>query len=169
MTKTSRTARERPGSKVKRSRDQSQEAPIWIIWRLMVPPDSAFHCQTRSRNCLAGEVAAVLDAFGGELFGNHHFGGDAGVIGAGEPEGCFAAHAMPADGDVDFGVLQHVAHVEEPVTLGGGMTSEKMGLPGWYSARIDAGFDPPLSPTGLEAPGLIDFFNFHGRFQFSRM
>ena len=97
-----------------------------------------------------------------------HFGGDAGVVGAGKPEGDVAAHAMPADGDVDFGMLQHVAHVEEPVTLGGGMTSENVGFPGFILRAIDAGFDPPLSPAGLKAPGLIDFFNFHGSFQFSR-
>ena len=35
---------------VKRSRDQSQEAPSRRNWRVMVPPDSAFHCHTRSRN-----------------------------------------------------------------------------------------------------------------------
>ena len=39
-------------------------------------------------------------------------GGDAGVVGARQPQRDVAAHAVPADGDVDFGVLQHVAHVE---------------------------------------------------------
>ena len=35
---------------VKRSRDQSQDAPSRFSWLTMVPPLSAFHCQTRSRN-----------------------------------------------------------------------------------------------------------------------
>ena len=35
---------------VKRSRDQSQEAPSRLSWLMMVPPDSAFHSQTRSMN-----------------------------------------------------------------------------------------------------------------------
>ncbi len=35
---------------VKRSRDQSQEAPSRFSWLTIVPPDSAFHAQTRSRN-----------------------------------------------------------------------------------------------------------------------
>ena len=35
---------------VKRSRDQSQEAPRRFSWLTMVPPLSAFHSQTRSRN-----------------------------------------------------------------------------------------------------------------------
>ncbi|MCR4332219.1 MAG: class I tRNA ligase family protein, partial [Sulfuricaulis sp.] len=29
------------------SRDQSSEAPMRRSWRVMVPPDSAFHCHTR--------------------------------------------------------------------------------------------------------------------------
>src|ERR1039457_4554204 len=49
-TKTSRTARDRPGSSVKRSRDQSQEAPRRIIWLLMVSPYCSFHAQTRFSN-----------------------------------------------------------------------------------------------------------------------
>ena len=32
---------------VKRSRDQSQEAPSRFNWLMMVPPDSAFHSHTR--------------------------------------------------------------------------------------------------------------------------
>ena len=35
---------------VKRSRDQSQEAPRRLSWRTMVPPDSSFHSQTRRTN-----------------------------------------------------------------------------------------------------------------------
>ena len=50
--------------------------------------------------------------FVGELALDHHLGGDAGVVGAGQPERVVAAHAVPADGDIDLGVLEHVAHVE---------------------------------------------------------
>jgi hypothetical protein len=35
---------------VKRSRDQSQEAPSRWSWRLIVPPDSSFQAQTRRTN-----------------------------------------------------------------------------------------------------------------------
>ncbi len=35
---------------VKRSRDQSQEAPSRLSWLMIVPPDSAFHAHTFSRN-----------------------------------------------------------------------------------------------------------------------
>ena len=35
---------------VKRSRDQSQEAPSRFSWLRMMPPDSAFHSQTFATN-----------------------------------------------------------------------------------------------------------------------
>ncbi len=49
-TKTLSTASERPGSIVKRSRDQSQEAPRRFSWLMIVPPDSSFQAQTSLRN-----------------------------------------------------------------------------------------------------------------------
>ena len=72
---------------------------------------------------------------------HHHLRGDAGVVGAGQPERVVAEHAMPADDDVDLGVLEHVAHVQDPVTLGGGMTSENM--------------RPVLRPSALKMPRSI--------------
>ena len=44
---------------VKRSRDQSQEAPSRFSWLTMVPPDSAFQAQTFSRNSSRPMRAAV--------------------------------------------------------------------------------------------------------------
>ena len=44
----------------------------------------------------ASEVAAV-DALCGELALHHHLRRDAGVIGAGQPQGVVAQHAVPAD------------------------------------------------------------------------
>ncbi len=60
---------------------------------------------------LASDVAAVL-ALAGELALHHQLRRDAGVVGAGQPQRRQAAHALPADDDVDLGVLQHVSHVE---------------------------------------------------------
>ena len=51
---------------VKRSRAQSQEAPRRLSWRMMVPPDSSFHSQTRSTNASRPEVVLGL-ALGREL------------------------------------------------------------------------------------------------------
>ncbi len=44
------TALDRPSSMVNRSRDQSTLSPSLRIWPSILPPDSAFHCQTRSTN-----------------------------------------------------------------------------------------------------------------------
>ena len=76
----------------------------------------------------AAEVA-VIDAFLFELAVDHHLGGDAGVIGAGEPEGVVAEHAVPADGDVDLGMLEHVADVEDAGDVGG-RNDERKDAPG---------------------------------------
>ena len=93
----------------------------------MVPPDSAFHSQTRFFEGFAAHGAPV-DTFPRELAFDNHLGGDAGVIGAREPERDVAAHAMPADGNVDFGVLQHVAHVERAGHVGRRDDERKDGL-----------------------------------------
>src|SRR5207248_1630007 len=59
-------------------------------------------------------------AFRGELTLDHHLGGDAGVIGAGDPEGEIAEHAVPAGEDVHLGLVEHVAHVEAAGDVGRG-------------------------------------------------
>ena len=60
----------------------------------------------------------AVEALLGELAFDDHLGGDTGVVGAGEPEGDDAEHAIPMDGDVDLGVLEHVAHVQGPGDVG---------------------------------------------------
>ena len=47
---------------VKRSRDQSTESPSRRICALMVPPDCAFHCQTRSMNAARPRVVRLSPA-----------------------------------------------------------------------------------------------------------
>ena len=41
---------------VKRSRGQSSEAPSRRSWRVMVPPDSAFHCPDPLEERLAADA-----------------------------------------------------------------------------------------------------------------
>ena len=84
---------------VKYSRDQSTEAPRRRIWSVMAEPYWRFQAQTRSVKASRPRVCAV-GAFGGELALDQHLGGDAGVVGAGDPDGGVAAHAVPADEDV---------------------------------------------------------------------
>ena len=96
---------------VKRSRAQSGEAPRRRSCRVIVPPDSAFHSQTRSMkasrpSCMAG----LPHRF--ELALHHHLGGDAGVIGARLPQRVAPAHALEADQNVLQREGERVAHVQ---------------------------------------------------------
>ncbi len=95
--------------------------------------------------------------FASKLAGDDHFGRDAGVIGAGKPERDIAFHAVPADGDVDRGVLQHVAHVERAGYVRRGDDKREDGFTGLPFGVIDTAFNPPLGPPRLKAPGLINF------------
>ena len=102
---------------VKYSRDQSTEAPRRFIWSsdggavgLRPAPDAL-------DEGFAAEVFAG-GAFGGELALDHHLGGDAGVVGAGDPEGGVAEHAVPAGEDVHLGLVEHVAHVQAAGDVG---------------------------------------------------
>ena len=96
---------------VKRSRDQSQEAPRRLSWRTMVPPDSSFHSQTRwtnssrprSRRWIWRSVELALD---------DHLRGDAGMVHARLPQHVLAAHALEAAEDVLDRVVEGVPHVE---------------------------------------------------------
>ena len=80
---------------VKRSRDQSQEAPSRFSWLTMVPPDSAFHSQTFSTNA-SRPRSRRSDLRLHQLALDHHLGGDAGVVRARLPQHVLAAHALEA-------------------------------------------------------------------------
>jgi hypothetical protein len=67
---------------VKRSRDQSHEAPRRFSWLMMVPPDSFF--QTRPfEEGFARHVAPPGSLPLGHLALDHHLRGDAGMVGPG--------------------------------------------------------------------------------------
>ena len=70
---------------VKYSRDQSTEAPRRRIWSVMAEPYWLLPGPDAFGEGFAAEVCAV-GAFGVELALDHHLGGDAGVVGAGDPE-----------------------------------------------------------------------------------
>jgi hypothetical protein len=80
---------------VKRSRDQSHEAPSRRSCRTIVAPDSSFHCQARARNAVAAEVFLRL-----ALGGQHALEITCTAIEAwsvsGEPERVEAVHALHA-------------------------------------------------------------------------
>jgi len=80
------------------------------------------------------------------------------MVHTGKPKRGEAAHAVPADGDVDLGVLQHVAHVERSGDVGRRNDERKYRFAGFIARVINAGFHPPLSPMGLEPLGFVHFF-----------
>ena len=107
---------------VKRSRDQSQEAPRRFSWLMIVPPDSSFHCPDALDEFLAAERAAVRLLPLHQLALDHHLRGDAGMVGAGLPE-----HVRPRmrskRTSMSCSVLLSAWPIcSEPVTFGGGMT-----------------------------------------------
>ena len=102
---------------VKRSRDQSQEAPSRFSWLRIMPPDSAFHSQTLSMNSSRPSVAAV-DLALHQLALDHHLGGDAGVVHARLPQHVLAAHALEADENVLQRVVERVAHMQRAGDVG---------------------------------------------------
>ena len=59
---------------------------------------------------------------------DHHLRGDAGVVGAGNPESETAAHAAPAGEDVHLRLVEHVAHVQTAGDVGRGQQNRKRGL-----------------------------------------
>ncbi len=84
---------------------------------------------------LAAEILA-LDSFLGEHALDHELRGDAGVVHAREPEGTFAAHAVPADEHVDLSVFEHVAHVDGAGDVGRREGDREFGTVGReFSAR----------------------------------
>ena len=70
--------------------------------------------------------------------------------------------AMPANGDIDLGMLQHVAEVERAgnVRRRNYEREYAAGAPGGRAE--DPGVDPPLRPMRLEPLRLVDFLNLHG-------
>ena len=152
---------DRPSSMVKRSRLQSGEAPSARSWRVMVPPDSAFHCQTRSMNVSRPELRGGSICSCAELPLHHHLRGDAGMVGARLPQRVAALHALIADQHVLQREGQRVAHVQAARDVGRRhhdgvgrrarlrMRGERArALPGGIDRRLDLG----------RAKGLVEFW-----------
>ncbi len=84
-TNTLSTARDRPSSMVKRSRDQSQDAPRRAAGRRWRRP-TRLSTPRRARGTSAGRAPGDRVAAFGELALDHHLRGDAGVVGARLPQ-----------------------------------------------------------------------------------
>ena len=96
---------------VKRSRAQSTPSPSRRIWPRILPPDSSFHCQTRSTNASRPEVVPG-HALLGELALDDVLGGDAGVVHAGQPQRLVALHRRRRISASWMRVVERVADVQ---------------------------------------------------------
>jgi len=109
---------------VKRSRLQSQLAPSCNHLALDGVAGFRVHCQTRSTK------ASTTHSCGGrgplrQLALDYHLGGDAGVIGSGQPQGVIAQHAMPAAMTTSISVCSSMWPMGASRSRWGGITSEK--------------------------------------------
>ena len=95
--------------------------------------------------------------------------GDAGVVHAREPEGAFAAHAVPADEHVNLRVLEHVADVDGAGDVG---RREGDGESGAFCGAGVFGAEeifvkPRLGPAGFDFLRLVGFGYFAGHWSLS--
>ena len=105
---------------------------------------------------LAAQLYAVQPLLG-QLPFHHHLGGDAGVVSARQPEHIASVHPLPADQDVNLGVLQHVAHVERAGHVGRRDHQRKHGPRAGRVGHEQPALDPPLAPPLLNGARVVSF------------
>ena len=108
-------------------------------------------------------AAQVVAAFA--LFFEHFFddvlGGDAAVVGAGNPEGVVALHPPAADQHVLQRVVQRVAHVEGSGHVGRGDHHGEGFFGGVRAGREVAAAFPEVVPLAFGGVGRVDGRKFH--------
>ena len=120
-----RTAREQTSSRVNRVRSQSQEQPMSRSWLKIRFSYSSFQAQIRCDERRASQVVAGLLLFLEQPLLDDRLGGDARRGRCPASRGTsIALHPPPADQDVLKRVVQRMAQVQRPVTLGGGITMQ---------------------------------------------
>ena len=107
-----RTARDSPSSMVKRSRDQSHDAPRRFSWLMIGAAGLVLPLPDALDELVAAQGAAVGLLPLHQLALDHHLRGDAGMVGAGLPQHVAAAHALEADEHVLQRVVEGVAHMQ---------------------------------------------------------
>ena len=134
---------------------------------MMVPPDSAFHCQTRLMKASrpSSRLAGLLALH--QLPLDHGLGGDAGMIGARLPQHILAAHALEAAQDVLQRIVERVTHMQRAGHVGRrnhDAIGRRLGTLGPAGAEGAGGF-PSRVNAALDRAGLIGLVN-HCRFAF---
>ena len=106
------------------------------------------------------QVIAGLTLLDAQLFFHLDLGGDAGVVGAGDPEGGVALHPLEAGQDVLQGAVQRVTHVELACDVGGRHDDGEGLLLGVLHALEAVMILPHLIDAGLHLLGLIHLWQF---------
>ena len=109
---------------------------------------------------LPAQVIAGLALLDAQLFLHLDLGGDAGVVGAGDPEGGVALHPLEAGQDVLQGAVQRVTHVELAGDVGGRHDDGEGLLLGVLHALEAVMILPHLIDAGLHLLGLIHLWQF---------
>ena len=108
-------------------------------------------------------VVAGLSFLLAELFLHHDLGGNAGVVGTGQPKHFLAFHAGLASQNVLNGVVEHVAHVQHPSDIRRWDDDGEAGFfRGWIGFE-KALIQPCLIPFGFNFGGLIRLGKFTHR------
>ena len=108
------------------------------------------------------------DALALELLVDLGLRGDAGVVGAHDPAGGAATHAVVADEGVLDGVVHRVAHVQDARDVG--RRDDYGAVPYALAALVAAGFDPTIDELGLGGLGVVALGHlFHGESAFLRV
>ena len=129
-----------------------------------MPPDSAFHCQTRLMKASRPSLAAAGLLTLHQLALDHGLGGDAGVVGARLPQHILAAHALEAAEDVLQRIVERVTHMQRAGHVGRrnhDAVGRRLGALGPAGAE-GAGGLPSRVNAALDRAGLIGLVNGHG-------
>ena len=141
---------DRPSSMVKRSRDQSADAPRRCSCWLMMPPDCAFHFQTSSTKA-SRPISRRLPRR--QLALDHHLGRDARMIAAGLPQHGAAQHPMKARQGILQREIHRMTHVQAARDVGR-RHHDAPGRGGRVAARrVVAGLLPCVIVRGLDLGG----------------
>ena len=112
------------------------------------------------KELLTAKVVAGQALLGAQLLLHLDLGGDAGVVGAGDPEGGVALHPLEAGQDVLQGAVQRVTHVELACDVGGRHDDGEGLLLGVLHALEAVMILPHLIDAGLHLLGLIHLWQF---------
>ena len=138
------------------------ESLVLLVYCVAVSPYPVPHAleEALAAKLLPREAGLILGVFRGFLRQaalHHDLGGNAGVVGAGEPERGLSLHAVPPDHDVREGGLERVAEVKLPRHVGRRHYDHERLLLGVDCGREVAAVDPGAVEALLNCARIVGF------------